>query len=68
LFLAYSYRWVRPRDEFRFPDGFLERLDPVRRQLLGAGTGALGHFVPSDEDVPVRALGYHLSRAADRVA
>jgi ectoine hydroxylase len=61
LFLAYSYRWVRPRDEFRFPNGFLERLDPVRRQLLGASTGALGHYVPTDEDVPVRALDHHLS-------
>ena len=33
----------------------LDRLDPVKRQLLGAGTSALGYWIPTDEDVPLRA-------------
>lgn len=56
LFYGYTYRWIRPRDELALPSGLLERLDPVRRQLLGAGTSAIGHWLPTDEDVPLRAL------------
>jgi ectoine hydroxylase len=55
LFYGYTYRWIRPRDELALPAGILERLDPVRRQLLGAGTSAIGHWIPTDEDVPLRA-------------
>ena len=32
----------------------VERLDPVRRQLLGWATSAIGHWIPTDEDVPLR--------------
>lgn len=37
VFLAYSYRWVRPRDEFGIDPSSerFRRLSPVRRQLLG---------------------------------
>jgi hypothetical protein len=31
-----------------------EKSDPVRRQLLGAGTNANGYFTPTDADVPLR--------------
>jgi hypothetical protein len=31
------------------------RLDPIRRQLLGDGTSADGHYSPKAEDVPLRA-------------
>lgn len=55
LFYAYTYRWIRPRDDLVLPAGFLDRLSPARRQLLGAGTGAIGHWIPTDEDVPLRA-------------
>ncbi len=54
LFYAYTYRWIRPRDDLGISPERLERLTPVRRQLLGARTGAIGHWIPSDEDVPLR--------------
>lgn len=34
----------------------IERLDPVRRQLLGAGTGAIGHWIPTEAEVPLTSL------------
>jgi ectoine hydroxylase len=55
LFYAYTYRWIRPRDELGIDPGLLDRLDPVRRQLLGAGTSAIGYWIPTDDDVPLRA-------------
>lgn len=54
LFLAYTYRWVRPRDDLGIDPARLARQDPVRRQLLGARTSILGHWLPTDEDVPLR--------------
>jgi ectoine hydroxylase-related dioxygenase (phytanoyl-CoA dioxygenase family) len=54
LFYAYTHRWIRPRDELLAVDeALLARLDPVRRQLLGAGTGPLGHWIPTDDDIPL---------------
>ena len=55
LFLAYTYRWIRLRDEQTLPDEVLARLDPVRRQLAGCASGTLGHWFPTDEDAPLRA-------------
>jgi ectoine hydroxylase len=55
LFYAYTYRWIRQRDDLpplRIP---LERLDPVRRQLIGAGRSALSYWFPGDDDAPLRA-------------
>ena len=54
LFYAYTYRWIRPRDDLRIDPRLLERLDPIKRQLLGAGTSAIGYWIPADEDVPLR--------------
>jgi hypothetical protein len=31
-----------------------EGSSPIRRQLLGWGVNANGHFSPTDEDVPLR--------------
>jgi hypothetical protein len=56
LFYAYSFRWVRPRDDLGIAPGALDGLSPARRQLLGAATSALGHWLPTDEDVPLRGL------------
>jgi ectoine hydroxylase-related dioxygenase (phytanoyl-CoA dioxygenase family) len=54
LFYGYAHRWIRPRDELLGVDGqMLERLDPVRRQLLGGGASAIGYWIPSEEDVPL---------------
>jgi hypothetical protein len=38
-------------------DEFLARQNAVRRQLLGAGTGPGGYWIPTDDDVPL-ALRY----------
>jgi len=54
LFYAYTHRWIRPRDELLGVDeALLARQDPARRQLLGAGTSALGYWIPTDEDIPL---------------
>ena len=57
LFYAYTHRWIRPRDEPGIDECAIASLDPVRRQLLGWGTSAIGHWIPTEEDVPLRALG-----------
>ncbi len=53
LFVGYSYRWLRPKSAMNFPD-LLAESGPIRRQLLGAATGANGHFDPTPDDVPLR--------------
>ena len=54
LFLGYSYRWLRPRDDMTV-EHYLEGADPIRRQLLGASpTGGMGYTSPTDEDVPLK--------------
>ena len=55
LFLAYTYRWVRERDDApidRTSDWFLQ-LSPVRRQLLGAGKDAQSFWGLSDDTYPL---------------
>jgi ectoine hydroxylase len=56
LFYAYTYRWIRPRDDLGLEPARLAALSPIRRQLLGAGTSAIGHWIPTDDDVPLREL------------
>jgi ectoine hydroxylase len=57
LFYGYTYRWIRPRDDLGLTAEQIAALDPLRRQLLGAGTSALGYWIPTEEDVPLRAIG-----------
>lgn len=55
IFLAYTYRWIRPRDELgvdRRSERFA-RLPPVRRQLLGEGE-VRSHWGLPNERVPLR--------------
>ena len=55
LFYGYSYRWLRPRDDMTV-DHVMERVDPIRQQLLGAApSGWHGYSSPKPEDVPLRA-------------
>lgn len=55
LFLGYSYRWLRPRDDMTVGH-YLPAADPIRRQLLGASpNGGFGYTSPADEDVPLKA-------------
>jgi ectoine hydroxylase-related dioxygenase (phytanoyl-CoA dioxygenase family) len=54
LFYGYGYRWIRTKDDMTIPPEVFERSDPVRRQLLGGGVNANGHFSPTDADVPLK--------------
>ena len=65
LFYGYSYRWLKPRDNMTVAH-YMERSDPVRRQLLGAGpTGGMGFTSPKEEDVPLREwIREHLGEEA----
>lgn len=54
MFYGYSYRWLRPKSSMHHPN-LLERVDPIRRQLLGWTTNANAYFAPSPEDVPLKA-------------
>lgn len=64
LFYGYSYRWLRPKSAMDLPE-LIGQCGPIRRQLLGAATGANGYFDPSDADVPLRAwIAHHLGDTA----
>ncbi|MGH2595777.1 MAG: phytanoyl-CoA dioxygenase family protein [Actinomycetota bacterium] len=54
LFFAYTYRWVRARDEIQIPPELFGMITPIRAQLLGSGSSAIGHWMPSDDDAPLR--------------
>lgn len=54
LFYAYTYRWVRPRDEMLIPPELFGAITPIRAQLLGSGSSPIGHWMPTDEDAPLR--------------
>ena len=64
LFYGYSYRWLRPRDNMTVGH-YMDRCDPIRRQLLGASTGGFGYTSPGDADVPLKGwIKEHLGEAA----
>ena len=55
VFLGYSHRWLRPRDEMSALGQFGHNCGAIRRQLLGAGpSGGTGYTSPQPEDVPLR--------------
>ncbi len=61
---GYSYRWLRPKSAMQHTSLF-ERVDPIRRQLLGWCSSANGYFEPTDDDVPLRTwIRDHVSDAA----
>ncbi len=53
LFYGYGYRWIRTKDDMTVRD-LWPSSSPIRRQLLGDGINANGHFSPIDDDVPLR--------------
>lgn len=53
LFYGYGYRWIRTKDDMTVEE-IWPRCDPIRRQILGDGVNANGHFSPTDADVPLR--------------
>jgi ectoine hydroxylase-related dioxygenase (phytanoyl-CoA dioxygenase family) len=54
LFYGYAYRWLRTKDDMTVSD-LWAKSSPVRRQLLGDGVNANGHYSPTDDDAPLRA-------------
>lgn len=52
VWLGYSYRWLKPKDDMTVSH-LLDAADPIRAQLLGAGS-ANGVYDPVDADVPLR--------------
>jgi phytanoyl-CoA dioxygenase PhyH len=55
VFVGYTYRWIRPRDDYPIDPGWLARLSPIRRQLLGEGLDAMSYWGLGDQEVPTRA-------------
>jgi ectoine hydroxylase-related dioxygenase (phytanoyl-CoA dioxygenase family) len=55
LFTGYTYRWIRPRDDYPMDPRWFAGLSPVRRQLLGAGASAMDHWGLGEDEVPLRA-------------
>ncbi|HXY93588.1 MAG TPA: phytanoyl-CoA dioxygenase family protein [Acidimicrobiia bacterium] len=55
LFLAYTYRWVRARDDYPIDEtsSWFRRLTPVRQQLLGAGTDAQSFWGLGNDRYPL---------------
>jgi ectoine hydroxylase len=53
IWYGYSYRWLRPKDEMTVAHLYA-KLDPIRRQILGATASANGTYDPTDADVPLR--------------
>jgi ectoine hydroxylase-related dioxygenase (phytanoyl-CoA dioxygenase family) len=53
LFYGYGYRWLRTKDDMTVQT-LWPQSSPIRRQLLGWGLNANGHFSPTDDDVPLR--------------
>jgi ectoine hydroxylase-related dioxygenase (phytanoyl-CoA dioxygenase family) len=53
VWCGYAYRWLRPKDQMTVAHLY-SRLDPIRRQILGANPSANGAYDPTDGDVPLR--------------
>ncbi len=53
IWVGYAYRWLRTKDEMTVQH-LRDRVDPVRRQLLGLGSSANSAYDPTDQDVPLR--------------
>jgi ectoine hydroxylase len=60
LFMGYGFRWVYPMDYHPMHDyvDLYAQATPIQRQLLGDTRTVTGVYLPTDEDVPLRAQ-YH---------
>jgi ectoine hydroxylase-related dioxygenase (phytanoyl-CoA dioxygenase family) len=56
LFYAYTYRWVRARDDLHVRPELLDLVTPARAQLLGSGSSADHFWMPDHVDLPLRSL------------
>ncbi len=65
LWMGYSYRWLRPKDEMTV-EHLYPHLDPIQRQILGDRMSNNGFYAPADDDVPLRSwLSEFCPAAAD---
>jgi ectoine hydroxylase len=57
LFMGYGFRWVYPMDYHPMRDyaPLYEQATPIQRQLLGETKTITGVYLPTDDDVPLRA-------------
>jgi ectoine hydroxylase len=55
LFVGYTYRWIRPRENGRRNGIDPALLSPLRRQLLGHAASELGYWLPGEDEVPLRS-------------
>lgn len=56
LFYAYTYRWVRARDDLHVRPELLGLVTPARAQLLGSGSTATHFWMPDQVELPLRSL------------
>lgn len=58
LFMGYGFRWVYPMDYHPMRDyvDLYAGAAPIRRQLMGETKTVTGVYLPTDEDVPLRAV------------
>jgi ectoine hydroxylase-related dioxygenase (phytanoyl-CoA dioxygenase family) len=54
VFLGYTYRWIRPRDDYPIRPEWLAGLSPIRRQLLGGGLDAMSYWGLGEEEAPLQ--------------
>jgi ectoine hydroxylase len=54
VFFAYTFRWVRQRDELQIRTDLQRLITPVRAQLLGASDGLDHYWMPDHVDLPLR--------------
>jgi hypothetical protein len=54
IFFAYTYRWIRPRDDMEIPPEMEKMVTPVRRQILGRADATIDHWMPDLVDVPIK--------------
>ena len=56
LFLAYTYRWIRPRDDLALPPALVAQMSPVQRHLAGIDTDdPIRFWMPDRERSPLLA-------------
>ena len=55
IFYAYTFRWVRQRDDLEVKPELRDALTPVRRQLLGEGEHAIDYWMPDLVETPLAA-------------
>ena len=66
LFYAYTFRWIRARDDLRVRADLTHVITPVRAQLLGAGAHAIDFWMPDLVDLPLRGAVSGSTRAPRR--